>query len=101
MSQNMHIESEYLERVSDARRLLKGYFFGALDLYTSGTISYSALCSLVNKDGIRIMFDIIEPLEHHKNKKYNYKPFYLLMLLCGSIYEFHKKTSISQKGGGR
>ena len=43
------------------------------------------------------MFDIIEPLEHHKNKEYDYKPFYLLMLLCGSIYEFHKKTSISQK----
>lgn len=57
--------------VDRARRHVKFYFLKALRLYESGFASKKFVKEVISVDGIHILFNIIEPIEHALDPDYN------------------------------
>jgi hypothetical protein len=51
------------KEINEARRLVKSYFFSALELYESTFANDLFMKTICEKQGIEILFDIVEPLE--------------------------------------
>lgn len=75
--------------VHAARRLVKGYFLNALDLYEHGMLTDKVFMEILDKGGIVTLFHVIEPLEWQHNRDYDASKFYRLMKYASSIYEKH------------
>lgn len=73
------LEDEKLDR---ARRIVKRYFLNASEMNRQGFISEEVLLEIIDKDGIKAFFCIVEPLELAKNENYNYEPFFKIMEIC-------------------
>jgi len=50
-------------KVDRARRKVAHYFWNALRLHESGYVGKDFFCTVASADGIRIFYDIVEPLE--------------------------------------
>lgn len=75
--------------VHEARRLVKGYFLNALDLYEHDMLTEKVLMEILDKAGIVTLFHVVEPLEWQHNRDYDATKFYRLMKCASSIYEKH------------
>ncbi|MBN2688417.1 MAG: hypothetical protein JXR85_09625, partial [Deltaproteobacteria bacterium] len=49
--------------VQNARRQVKYYFFSAYDLYKRGFISPETMKIICDREGMDLLFDVVEPLE--------------------------------------
>ena len=76
-------------------RKIKFYFLNILKLYENGYLSNKSFHMLMDKNGISLFFDVIEPMEYLKNTEYDQKPFEKIRKLCYDLYE---KYSESNKG---
>lgn len=76
-------------------RKIKFYFLNILKLYENGYLSNKTFHMLMDKNGISLFFDVIEPMEYLKNTEYDQEPFEKIRKLC---YDLYKKYSESNKG---
>lgn len=70
------------EKIDKDRRIVKRYFLNAYEMNRQGFISEKVLLEIIDKEGIKAFFCIVEPLELAKNKNYNYEPFFGIMEVC-------------------
>lgn len=77
------------DEVHAARRLVKGYFINALDLYEHGMLTEKLFMEILNKDGIVTLFHVVEALEWHHNPDYDASKFYRMMKYASTIYRKH------------
>lgn len=90
-------EMKWCSDTDEARRFVKGYFINALELYEQGKISRQSLRSIVDKSGLTVLFEIIEPLDVQMNPEYDASYYYRLMLFAGDLYKKRRKTSFPLK----
>lgn len=84
------------EKIDKSRRVVKRYFHNANEMIQGGFISEKAFRKIIDKNGIKLFFDIVEVLEYAKNKEYNSKPFYQIMARCPDIYKKYNESLFSQ-----
>lgn len=78
---------------NEARRNVKLYFLNILDLYLHNKISVSTLRIICNKSGLLLLFSVVEPMEKILNDRYDYKKFYILMIMLHDIWEEKRKQA--------
>lgn len=61
--------------VDRARRYVKFYFKSIFDLYKKGKIDKQILKEILDKNGLTLLFDVVEPLEYMLTPHYDYKFF--------------------------
>lgn len=71
------------QEVDLARRCVSHYFLDALKLYESDYVIKRFLRVVGSKDGINILYDIVEPLEYALNPAYDKSKFDKLRQICG------------------
>lgn len=78
--------------LDEARRIVKGYFLNAYNLYDRGLIDKETLLFICDKNGITAFFMIVEPLEKAINSAYNDVIFRALYRETKEIYAKYMKT---------
>lgn len=90
---NKEREAYLLNRNQDrARRKVKFFFINSLDLYEKGKLSLYVFERIIDKSGISLLFNVVEHMEYHINKNYDYGKFYRLMLISSGICKKEIKT---------
>ena len=79
------------EKLDKARRIVKRYFLNVYEMNRQGFISEKVLLEIIDKDGIKAFFYIVEPLELAKNAEYNFEPFFKIMEICKENIGTHFK----------
>ena len=89
MEERKDIENRY----GKERRKVKFFFINILNLYKAGYLRNIAFRILMDKNGIVLLFHVVEPLEYLKKAQYDREPFKTIKELCIDIYEKHCESN--------
>lgn len=89
MEERKDIENRY----GKERRKVKFFFINILNLYKAGYLRNKAFRILMDKNGIVLLFHVVEPLEYLKKAQYDREPFKTIKELCIDIYEKHCESN--------
>ncbi|MBR4523807.1 MAG: hypothetical protein IKO64_06210 [Kiritimatiellae bacterium] len=67
------------EEEDRARRMLKNHFSQALELYRTRRIGKSVFRNICDNDSLRLLFEVVEPMEAIMNEEYHFNVFYEIM----------------------